>query len=323
MYFFYCRHSEMIGNKYLIIYVFLGFGLLTTIPGLIRFPMASRILATDSSKYPDQFILYKRMGIGGYEYIYTLVAFVVFSPTIFNQRKKLIIVFLVLIHIGFIVCIILSQYTIAIILTLFLTPVSFAVYKFNKNVVFTLFIVFLISLAFLLLIEPILLFLSFIFESLNTSFVSIRINEFLTAINQGSILSLERIGLYNNAWKNIISSPFIGVFYKHTLLKSGHSELLTCLEMFGLFGLIAVVYLVSYIYRQKKHIKSKQIQYCLMCCHVFALIFSYINRCNSSYPFVWSILFILPIIALQLNNKTVLSLPFDKVQKNEFICLNV
>lgn len=298
MYSFYSRHTELVSKHVWFVYACLLFGLFTTIPGLIKYPMASRILATDGELYALEYSQYKKMGIGGYEYIYTLVLFIIFAPSTMaacSGGKKII---MLAVFSGMFLCVFLSGYTTAILLSISMTLVSTVVSNKNAKISVSFFAITIVLILVLVFMEPLLQLIARIADNYNVYYVSTRIKELLNAEETHDILSLERGRLYRNAIINFLNSPFFGVLISHPMLKSGHSQILGYLETFGIFGLPYVLFMLISFKRQTNQLSQKSRRYVLSCCHFFYFIFALINTVDVAYPLVWAGYFVLPIISL-------------------------
>ncbi|MBR3641764.1 MAG: hypothetical protein IKN53_07040 [Oscillibacter sp.] len=295
MYAFYERHPEMIDRHKWFVYFCLVVGLFTTIPGLLQYPMASRILATNEAIYAGQQAQFKAMGIGGYEYIYTLVIFVIFSPNALRVAKRKRLYWFI--ALAMLVCIFLAGYTIAILLSLSMTLISFVVSRRRRQFVLKILIIAFLSILIWSFREPILLAIADFADSQNVYYVSTRIRELLYAEEFGEFSSLERIVLYQNSIRNFLGSPLVGVLSRRPMLyKSGHSEILFYIETFGMLGIPYIGFLYSTFKRYAKGVTDMGLRSCLVCCQVFFFIFAAVNRTDVAYPLMWSVFFVIPFL---------------------------
>ena len=300
MYYFYSRHLDMIENFKWFVLVCLAVGFVTTIPGLIQYPRAARVLATDSTVFPREFALYKSLGIGGYEYIYTLVVFAIFLPSVsWEKKKKLIFIALMVLTVF---CVFLSGYTTAILMVASFPLISYFLSRKNGRMITKLILIAIVLVFVFLFLTPILKWIAELADKNHVYYVGIRLNELLYAEEADSFSSLERVQLYQNAFQNFLDSPLIGAIGGQALLKSGHSELLYYLETFGLLGAPYIVFLILLFRNQVKAVNDGSLRSGLICCQVFFVIFAFINRTDVAYSLIWAILFIIPLLA-RLHDK--------------------
>ncbi|HBL84304.1 MAG: hypothetical protein A2Y17_07390 [Clostridiales bacterium GWF2_38_85] len=237
--------------KYLLILQ--TFIVITTIIGLIEYPKAARDLAS----YVNTLVIYYIKNIGGYDFIYGSVLFI---PCLLYYSRfvkyKIIIYFIILLNI---ICIVMSQYTLALIL-LILAVIYMFLKKYCKNTTSLIiayigaFIIMLISIA------PKSFFYSvadtFYKYSLNA--VGDKIIDFYTSISRGEFFGTigDRIDLYTNSLKAFTNHPLTGsVFFNNTVL-GGHAELLDILGACGLLGFILFIYLMRKYYTLLKNTQS-------------------------------------------------------------------
>ena len=53
----------------------------------------------------------------------------------------------------------------------------------------------------------------------------------------------------------------------------------------------------------RSRIKNYALKNALIFCQIFALVFSFINRVDTAYSFVWTVYFILPIMAFLMEKE--------------------
>lgn len=303
IYSFYRKHLDIIRDYGWFLYLCLAAGLVTTIPGLIHYPMAARILATADPVYTRERELYQRIGIGGYDYIYSLVLYCIFMPAMTRHcspRQKTVFRILFL---AFLFCIILSGYTMAVLFALLFTAMSVYFTRRKKQNGGIMLIAILLIFVLWFAREPILTAIADLTDRLNVYYASTRIRQLLDATEGSGLESLERMRLYENGWINFTRSPLVGVMAGPTLLKSGHSEALYYLETFGLLGL---PYHFKLFFTQRNNslcVRERTVRICLICCQVFFVVFSFVNRTDVAYSVMWSIYFVLPILSLTLDDR--------------------
>ena len=244
LYTFYSENLHLISKYKSFILWSLIFGVTTTVYGVVKYPQAARILATDGSNYPELFEMFRKMGIGGYDFIYTLVvasiALIFLIKMVSGYRKIILAVAWIL----FEVCIFLSGYTIAILSSVlfcifaFLLPVKSKKPNIHHVKISSIFLVGVAGLIVWFFRDPIFGLIATLADKLNVYYVSIRIKQLLSATEGEGLASLERIGLYKNAWLNFLDSPAFGIGIRKESLASGHSEVLYYLESFGVWGIV-------------------------------------------------------------------------------------
>lgn len=218
----------------------------TTIIGVIRFPEASRILATIATSDDEQNLLFGWNNIGGYEYIYICVLLYPVMILAYKLRKIGRVAFLFMFLLLFIL-VIFSEYTIALILIMITSFLYFAGKKTNAGQ--------------LLLIGIVLFALLFLFQSVVNSFLlwladtlgSDTLGERLTAL-AGGVNGLEgsesnRIALYQASIDAFLERPIFGNTFNGFSVGGGHSFILDTLANHGILGGITIVLLYRNIYK--------------------------------------------------------------------------
>lgn len=237
--------GEKFVKKYLQTYIIITtVTSVTTLIGLVRYPTASRELASgteihDTTKYTLQ-------NIGGYEHIYTLVVLIpIIIWTIRNTYKawRTINIGCLLINLF---CIFKSQYTIAIIVAIITLLVSFL--KKYKKILVTV----LAALVILLLIDrgvgvsffsQVFLYFS---KHIGAEYVGDRLLQ-VSQLLEGAVVSTQtstaRIDHYRHCWQGFINSPIwgnnMGQFAENNI--SGHSMALDIMAGLGLIGLASTL----------------------------------------------------------------------------------
>ncbi len=244
------KHSIKL-SKALLFWIFVT--IVTTIIGLIRYPLAARILATFDSSQDAELILYNWNNIGGYDFVYTLVLLYPLLILAFKQKRISGIVTAILsVSIG--VVIVLSEYTIALLLFL-MTSVLFLFRRKLSLGNMTAFIAIglLMIIFFSDLFSGLLLWLADLFE--DRAFF----HERLTAL-AGGITGLEssesnRLELYRESVSNFLKNPIFGTMFSGRPSGGGHSQILDALSNYGLVGaaLIVLMYRQMYVHFIRKH----------------------------------------------------------------------
>ena len=219
---------------------------ITTIIGVIRFPEASRILATIETSDSEDNLIFNWNNIGGYEFVYTCVLLYPVLILAYKMRKIGRVTFLALFFF-LVMLVIFAEYTIALILVMITSLLYFAGKKTNAGQ--------------LLIIGIVLFALLFLFQSTVNSFLvwlsdnlgSDIISERLTSISGGvsGIESSEsnRLELYELSFNAFLKSPAFGNMFYKGAVSGGHSFILDSLADYGLLGGITLVVLYRNIYR--------------------------------------------------------------------------
>lgn len=244
-YFLYYRPESInILTAVMIIAVFIT--VITTIIGLIQFPMAARILATAEAVDDPNFSTYCWHNIGGYEFIY--IAVLLYPILILSYKLKRINTFTFIISlILMFTLIILSEYTTALILILLTSVLYFAGRKLSAKQLLILGAAFFIFLFFFWsFVSDFLLWLAGLFDS-------DALTERLTAL-AGGITGLEnfednRLNLYGLSLEGFISSPVFGGMLGVKTANGGHSFILDSLANYGVISGIALIFAYRNIYR--------------------------------------------------------------------------
>lgn len=229
---------------------------ITTIIQLYKEPMASRYLATGRFDLYD-LDLYIKNNTGGYGFIYSLV---LLMPALIYLFKKRVYnrVFLLLIIILFYYCIIVSQYTIGIVLAVMCLPLFIVKLKNTKFLI----IVILIMPLILLLKNQIGNLLISLSDTPNLYFVSVRLKQ-LASLLQGTDMegSHDRLILYRLSIDAFLKSPLLGrlsfIFEKQPIGR--HSEFLDLMGSNGLLGI--GVFIILFIFSFKTIFRSKNIKH--------------------------------------------------------------
>lgn len=239
---YYDRHVEESKNVIFTTLVVFIVSSVFTIVGNLKYPNASRYLATGGSRLDIEFmkVLYRRFGIGGYDFIYGSVFLLMPIASFLNCRQHR--TFLIFSMISLIVSIIYGAYTIAIILA-FVSLILGGIRHKNKNTK-SVFVVLLLSLIAIFAFRvPLLKLLLQISERLNIDSVAKHVSQLLD--NSYFSSTGNRAWLFQNGLMNILDEPFFGTFWRTgDLRSSGHSALLNYFEMYGVFGVAYVAYFI-------------------------------------------------------------------------------
>jgi hypothetical protein len=230
--FFLNKPKPLLKKFFLIVTFFMVIVSITTIFGLLKYPMASRHLAGGGTEELNN--TYNRMNIGGYSTVYSIEILLPIYYGYFSlQKKKGFPTFLLIL---FNTVIFLSQYIIASILAIitFFAAILFFGKRAKRNLSILLFIV----AIFAVLWYPISTALSFVSDYLlskNMNSASERIL-LISGFMKGKGWSGDaegRLELYGVSAKSFFENPFTGnLFFKSSV--GGHSEILDSLCSVGL-----------------------------------------------------------------------------------------
>ncbi|MBO7520307.1 MAG: hypothetical protein J6T73_05960 [Clostridia bacterium] len=219
---------------------------ITTIIGLLRFPEASRILATIATSDDPRMLEYSWNNIGGYEFVYNCVLLYPVLMLAYKHRKISRAAFLILFILMFSL-VILAEYTIALLLTIISSTLYFASKKTTTNQ--------------LMMIGIILIFLFLLFQSVIQNFFlwlsdtlgSEVFAERLTAL-AGGVEGIEnsesnRVELYRMSIRAFLASPVFGNMSGKHIVPGGHSFILDTLADYGIIGGLAITVMYRNVYR--------------------------------------------------------------------------
>ncbi len=283
-----------------IILAFVFITSITSIYGLIEYPLAARDMATGMKDDPVLQIYYK-MNIAGFSIIYMIPILIPMIYVLFSQ-KPLKYYQLIILTIPMLYFVYKSQYTIAIIITVFIIVGSIFArkYTFSKFLFGSIFAVILFFI-----LQPMIAGLFHQISATQSYDVGIRLNALGDKIMDGSTTS-ETIELRQNAYINSIetffSSPILGNTLTNTGTIGGHSFILDMIAGYGIIGIIAIYLMYRQIYRYlyKVHRSYKYFGY-MMVSFIFSTILSIFN----TSPNLFAICLFVPLVAFVIlfNNK--------------------
>lgn len=226
---------------------------ITTIRGISIYPMASRFLATGQSELYNLDMFY-RMNIGGYAFIYSLVLFIPTIIYLFKNNKKYRIISLMIL-ILFLITILQSQYTIALILSLpSLSLLFLRKIRILQVLGLILFIYCIIYLVFQSNISEVLFNVSNLLITEGFDFLGTRFNQLAEYLSLNlSQVSDEflRIILYKKSILTFLSKPIFGNLLAQDYNSiGGHSSLFDTLASLGLFGIVFLIYFFGVFYKK-------------------------------------------------------------------------
>lgn len=304
LYAMYCADAEKAElcnrlYKYMIfIYLFVT---ITTVSGLISYPMAARQLA--SSQNTD---LYWKMNIGGYGFIYGLV---LAMPVIFRKLKSKNVVLYLIISILFVYCIVKSQYSFAYI---FLFPslllLCFPRMTYKRTITSIAVIIIVAVLTILLFDNSIANMLNGVakyFYSQSIDRVAETSEEIARYISGGYITGdmQLRFGYYMGSIDAFVSNPITGLlFFKSGLVVGGHAEILDVAGGCGILGLSMLIWIIRrYIKYIAANVKN---QYGLELIKIVLLMFLMFACVNPVFnlPNISIAAFLLPVIYANMKD---------------------
>lgn len=230
----------------IIIIVFVLITSATTILGCMRYPNASRIMATVEDADSAEFIMYNWLNIGDYSFVYTLVLLYPVVILAYKMKKVPLIAALG----AAVLCIavaIFTEYTIALILVilssfLLLTKRGLT----SKGILF--FAIFCI-IMFFVFSSNISTFLKWLGSSVNSEQMSDR----LVALSEGQkgLESAEdnRFELYTMSFNTFLERPLYGIFLTGNWGVGGHSFILDNLAQYGLIGGTIMFFMYRGVYK--------------------------------------------------------------------------
>jgi hypothetical protein len=220
--------------------------MITTCIGLILFPMASRILATIDSSSDESAVIYNWYNIGGFDFIYTIVLLYPVLILAYKQKKINLITAVcgtVLIY----ATVLLSEYTLALLLLMLSTVLFFMKRDLTKRNVWTLLI---IGVLLILLLQSILSpLLSFLGELTGSETLSARLSALAGGIAGIEASDDNRIQLYRASFTTFLQHPLIGTFLSGGGGLGGHSYILDIMGRYGLIGVVLLYFMYRKIYR--------------------------------------------------------------------------
>lgn len=245
-YYFICYRNDTIPLFSKVIVFAIVITAITTIIGTIRFPEASRTLATIANSEDPESIKYSWNNIGGYEFVYTCVLLYPVLILAYKQKKISRVTFLFL-FLLLLTLIIFAEYTIALLLFM-ITSILFFIGKkaSTSQLLITGIVMFAIFLLFQPAFEKFFLWLADIFESKV-------FNERLTAL-AGGVNGIEnsesnRIDLYRKSLYAFAKSPVFGNMFNRSFAGGGHSFILDILANYGILGGGALLLIYRNVYR--------------------------------------------------------------------------
>ncbi len=273
----------------------------TTYLGLLRFPEASRIMATGGTHFEKYYVY----NIGSFAFIYSLVLLHPLFVGYFRTRGRYVLSALTTVITAF--CVIESEYTTALLLFILSCVAYFLPAKsdtrLNRNRL-TLIMVFLLVM---LLMLPILLNALAELDALESSSEKLRdiagMLQGKEAVEQDTIARQE---VYSNSWETFIGSPIFGAGLFESGSYGGHSYFLDILAGWGIIGITVIVcFLISFIGLYRGLSKKTSAYYYTLLTFLLSVILSALNPKLWTYQLGFAApLFAYSIVKLNPKHKT-------------------
>lgn len=261
---------------------------ITTIIGLEISPMASRELATGKEELYDLYDYYSR-NIGGYGFAYSLTLVIPTILYLYNRTRKIKYILIALLML---ICIIKTQYTIAIILSFASLFLMFTNFK-TKN---TFLMLFFVMLVFIVFKKPVANFLLSIAYNTQSAMIANRFGEIANALlfDEASGGAGARVLLYFNSFNVFIKNPLLGtILNRRDFINIGqHSQNFDLLAYTGLVGFSFYVGIIIRTFSLLKlNIYDSKYRTCVIYTLVMFLLLGFIN--TTSFPELSIIVFLL------------------------------
>lgn len=309
-YMYYKKDYETLSKVAFITLVFFIIGSIQTYIGLTLNPMASRILATGVSDYEAEKLIFNRMGVGGFGYIYAScfwfvsVLYLVLKNNHNLRKIKKIIVLITIIS----VLLMIFKASYAIPLMIILSGVILVLIVKNKKMLIMLMVIFSILL---LLIPP--TFVGDFFLNIASLFSdNYIIHEKFTDLGMSFLQDAKgnqtntRIELYMMSFNTFSKQPLFGIYGPFGNIGSrigGHSGWLDLLGFYGIFSGFPLFFV--FYYNFKKHLKlykrDKYYGYLVVIYFLFVVVGT-INPVLYVYEVGFIMFMIVPIIPMIAND---------------------
>lgn len=258
------NNNEKCKKLFLLLFVLTTITAITTIIGLQRYPLVVRELGRETMAYSgisgSDFTLmkwrYRLRNIAGWNQLYGMVYLVpAFIFAYIKSRKKMFIIGSIIVEL----CIIRSQLTFAVLLSIMLIIFSLIKPSLNKNKFFLEMILLITGIIITLNIDSVILLMVDITSSRSMKMLSNKLYDLyrlLNGTNTGD--SLARTSLYNKSIRLFKEHPLLGQSINGVNASdmfSYHSDFFDMLSYYGLFGvfllLIGIIIYYSFIKKTK------------------------------------------------------------------------
>lgn len=301
--FYVVNNTEMHLDRGIVFFTFVVYFITvaTTIVGLLKYPDASRLLATDAS---EKYIpIYSPLNIGGYNFIYSLV--LVHPLVVAALRKRKRTLFAVIFSLASLICVIQSAYTIALLvfllsLTSYVLPVSQTkkVKRANRFI-----IVLVVLLIIVLMINAVQILDALATWDALDEKVAQKISD-ISSILQGENVSGEgtesRQIRYQTSIDAFLENPLFGSRWLGISNDGGHSFFLDTLARWGIVGLLFVLMLWFFIIgKYRKIIQGGQAK---SFCVLFVVMAVLLSSLNPTF-WVFEMGFIAPVFFKYISDR--------------------
>lgn len=244
---FQSRELSMIRLLFVLLTVIFIVTAITTIIGLDTYPLAAREMAREYAYDASQNIevnrtIYRRMNIAGWGQIYGMLFFVPSICILWKNTKKSYWIIAILL---FLITIIISQITFAVILSLaFLLGVLTIGNNNAKTIIFLIFM-FIAAIVVLLNSESILTWVVNVSNDFEFDFLRDKLNDLKQLLLYKQVVgdASGRKDVYMASIDSYLKSPVVGRLFNPNLKQGdigGHSELLDVIGVTGLIGIISI-----------------------------------------------------------------------------------
>jgi hypothetical protein len=219
--------------------------IITTAIGLENNPGASRWLATVQTSDDPRLIMYSWKNIGGYGFVYTLVLMYPLLVLAFKKRKitffKTALIVLLMLS-----CLMLAEYTIAIVLfvattTLFFMKKDLQLKDITVFIAITILFMFIFSKAMSNIVKS-------IANNIDSNIISSRLNDLSDGAEGLQKSNDKRFSIYMMSLNTFFRHPFGTFISTGRSAFGGHSFILDFLAQYGIFGLLTLIYMYRKIY---------------------------------------------------------------------------
>lgn len=278
----YIRNKERLLNFIFLLIVITS---ITTIIGTFQYEGACRQLAGNNNAELNN--LYERLNIGGYRFIYFLVTICpLMMKRVFEKKRVVDILTLILM----VVCILRSEYTIAILITIAVILICIFI---KKNQLIGIVVVSIAIAIILFFYNDIITWLIDFYSGLYT--VRTRLEMMLVYKNTGSATGdlLIRQELMTKSWTSFVSNPVCGSFFRSGKHIGGHSEILDFLGHAGIIGVVSLFIVLKGIRRRMYNAFLTVDKYY----YVMVILVLVISLLNTFYaPELFFAIFVMPIL---------------------------
>ena len=212
---------------------------ITTLVGLIIYPSASRDLASSVNTKE----IYYLMNIGGYDFVYSLSIFVF----VFNYKSKINIKVKRLIISLFILVVILSQYSTALIILVIGYIIMSLINKRTEVKVLVALGILFLPILMIIIPKNVYVLIADIINSLGLNTIGQKVLDFSISISQFDFVGTlyARFETLIVSANSFIKHPLFGNIFGNGGNVGGHSEFLDVLASTGLIGFIILTYTLT------------------------------------------------------------------------------